>query len=109
VLLIIPSNKALMEKFVFGEITEKEMFEDIKKLKFYEEIDAIYLCSSFIKPEFRGKGLAVQGRAKSIRKIMGKTGRMDIGLYFWGYSEEGRRSCYRTAESLGLEIKERSV
>lgn len=104
---IIPSSRELMERFIDEEITDNEMFEEIKKLKFYDGIDAVYLCASFIKPEFRGRGLAVKGRAKSIKKIIEKRGRDDLVLYFWSYSEEGKKSCLRVAEELGLEIKER--
>ena len=103
---ILPCNKELMNKFLFKEINENQLFEEIKKKINYNNFDTIYLCSSFIKPEYRGKGLAIQGRIKSIKKIIGKRKIKPI-LFYDAWTPEGDKSCKKVAEILGFEIKKR--
>lgn len=103
---IIPSNKNIMQEFISGEISERELFEETKKMKLYEDVDAIYLCSSFTMPEFRGKGLSTEAIIKAIKKLMEKMNRKPV-LFFWKFTEEGERLARKSAEMLGLELYER--
>lgn len=101
---IIPCNKLIMDGFLKGEISEKTLFEKVKKSITYDNFDTIYLCSTFVKPEFRRKGLALKAGIKSIRKIMGKR-RIKPILFYWGYSKEGKKGVLKLAKVLGLKIK----
>src|SRR3989338_8115812 len=58
---IIPADKKIMNQFINGKISENEMFEEIKNSVDYSNFDTIYLCSAFIKPEYRNNGLAFNG------------------------------------------------
>lgn len=101
---IVPCNKDIMDRFLAGKITEKELGEEIKSKIDYENFETVYLCSSFIKEEYRGRGLAVQGRVKSISKIIGNRKIKPI-LFSWAQTKEGERSVRKTAEVLGLKLK----
>src|SRR3989344_6947209 len=100
--LIIPCNKEVMERFLSNRISENELFEEVKKKVNYSNFDTIYLCSSFIMQEYRGQGLAIQGRIKSISKIIGKRSFKPI-LFSWPQTKEGKKSVEKTASILGFE------
>lgn len=101
---IIPCNKDIMERFLSNKISERELFEEVKLKINYENFDTIYLCSSFIKEEYRGKGLAIQGNVKSIRKIIADRNIKPI-LFSWAQTKEGEKSVKRTAKELGFELR----
>ncbi len=103
---IIPSTKRLMEDFISKRITENQMFEQIKKKVNYGNFEAIYLCSAFIKPEYRKKGMAFEAFIKSIKKITCKRKVKPI-LFYWKFTEEGEGLSKKIAKKLGLKIKMR--
>lgn len=103
---IVPCNKGIMNKFLSNKINENQLFEEVKKNVNYDNFDTIYLCSSFIKPEFRGKGLAIQGRIKSIKKIIRKRKIKPI-LFYDAWTPEGDKSCKKVAEILNFKIRKR--
>lgn len=103
---MLPCTKELMGKFLSGEISENEMVEEIKLKVNRNNFDAIYLCSSFIKPEFRGKGLSVEARIKTIRKVTSKMKIKPI-LFYEPYTKEGEKSCKKVAEILGFELRKK--
>lgn len=106
--LIIPSNHKILDDFVSNKINEREMFERTKNLNIYRDVDALYLASAFIKEKYRGKGFSQQAQTKVIQKVSRMIGKKPV-LYFWGYSEKGKKSCLAVAKTLGLNIKERLV
>ncbi|MFH2094743.1 MAG: hypothetical protein ABIJ16_03500 [Bacteroidota bacterium] len=53
-LLLIPTSTSLMEKFLKGNITERELFDMTPAGIHYE---AIYLCSALVLEEFRRLGI----------------------------------------------------
>lgn len=101
---IIPCNKELMKKFLTKKISEKDLFEEVKKKITYKNFDTIYLCSSFLKEEYRGRGLAIEGRIKSIKKIL-QGRRIKPILFSWAQTKEGKKSVKRTASLLRYELK----
>ena len=101
---IIPCNKDLMKKFLTKKISEKDLFEEVKKKITYKNFDTIYLCSSFLKEEYRGRGLAIEGRKKSIHKIL-QGRRIKPILFSWPQTKEGEKSVKRLASLLGYELK----
>jgi len=102
--LIIPSNKELMKKFVAKKITEDELFEEGKKKIKYTNFTTIYLCSCFVKKEYRGKGLAGQAWIKSIQKIM-KGRKIKPLLFAWVQTKEGEMVVRRVASHLKYTVK----
>ena len=102
---VVPCNRKLMEKFLSGKINENQLFEMIKKELNLSNFDSIYLASAFIKQEFRGRGLAVKGFVKSIKKLIGNK-KVKPTLFYWGYSVEGKKLARKVAEITGLELKE---
>lgn len=101
-----PANRREMEEFVSGKINEAELFERIKGLSFKGCPEAIYLCASVVKEEFRRKGLAGQGFVKIIDRIIGDTEKRPI-LFYWGYSKEGDKLAEKVSRSTGLELRKR--
>ncbi len=103
---LLPCSKDLMEKFLRKKITEARLFEEIKKNEFSNNPEAIYLCASVLRKEFRGLGLATRAFLKSIRKIT-KNGKNKPILFCWIYSSEGEKLVKRIANSTGIELRSR--
>ena len=100
---MLPCNKDLMTKFLTNKINENQLMEGIKKDFHPTDFECIYLCSSFIKPEYRGKGLSVEARIKTIKKVIGKRKVKPI-LFYEPYTKEGEMSCRKVAEKLGFKL-----
>lgn len=100
---IILCNKKIMHAFLNKEINEKDLFLKIKKEVNYENFDSIYLCSAFVKPEFRKRGLALQAFVKSIRKIIAKRKIRPV-LFFWAYTKKGEKLAKKIAKVTKLEL-----
>ena len=101
---IVPCNKEIMRRFLNKKISEKDLFEEVKKKITYKNFDTIYLCSSFLKKEYRGRGLAIEARIKSIKKILHGR-RIKPILFTWAQTKEGKKSVKRTASLLRYELK----
>jgi|CXWK01.1.fsa_nt_gi predicted GNAT family acetyltransferase len=97
----IPTSIEVMRKFVNNEITEKELLDiAVAEKKF----DALYLCATFVLPEFRGKGHAKEMRLRAIHTL--SQGR-DIPLYCWIYSDEGKKLVESVSKTFGKHILNR--
>ena len=82
--LLIPTTLDLMNQFLDGRISEKELFELTPPDITYE---ALYLCSALVLEEFRRKGIAKQLALNAIESI-----RKDHplkALFVWPFSKEG--------------------
>ena len=101
---VVPCNKSIMNRFLSNDLTEKELFEEVKLKINYDNFDTIYLCSSFIEKGYRGRGLAVKGRIMSIKTRIGNR-KINPILFSWPQTKEGEKSVRRTASVLGLELK----
>ena len=64
--LIIPTTHALMDKFLNGRISEKELFERTPLDAKYE---TLYLCSALVLNEYRRQGIAKRLMLNAIEKI----------------------------------------
>jgi predicted acetyltransferase len=93
-----------MNKFIASKITENELFEGIKDSVDYTNFETIYLCSVVIIPEYRRKGLATKSIIKSIKKIIGKRKIRPV-LFYWGFSDAGKKACEKVAKIMELEVK----
>ena len=82
--LLIPTTLDLMNQFLAGRISEKELFDLTPPDTTYE---ALYLCSALVLEEFRRKGIAKQLALNAIESI-----RKDHplkALFVWPFSSEG--------------------
>ena len=102
---ILPCTKKQMEKFLNHQLSEPELLEEVKndfkngRLD-YSKCDAIYLVSALVKPGHRRKGLALKARMDSIEK----TGIKNPVLFYWAYTEDGRKLNEKLAEQTDLKI-----
>ncbi len=104
--LILPCTKKLMNDFVSKKITEAELFEAIKRTEAYKKREAIYFCSVFVQPAFRGKGLALKALTQAI------TSTFDLSqhppLFYWAYSKEGDILAKKLSEQLDVPLYKRT-
>lgn len=103
---MLPCNKKLMNDFLEKRITEAALFEEIKALNPSKPPETIYLCSSIIKKEYQGRGLATTAFVKAISKITKKSKTKPV-LFYEGYSEEGEKVARKVATMTGLELRAR--
>ena len=102
-IMLIPTTHIIMERFIKGEITEKQLLEETQPGDVY---DVIYLCSAFTLPEFRHKGLAKKITIDAINSI-----RKDYpikSLLCWPFSDEGKNLSRLLAKEIGLPLFEKN-
>lgn len=100
--LLIPTTTELMNRFLRGEIQEKELF-DLTPLD--TTYDSIYLCSAMVLEEYRRKGITRRLSLQSIEAI-----RKDHPLkaaFVWAFSPEGDLAAESIARSAGLQLYKR--
>ncbi len=82
--LLIPTTRELMNKFLENKINEKQLFE-LTPLRI--KYDALYLCSAMVLEEYRRKGIVKRLALNAIENI-----RKDHplkALFVWAFSKEG--------------------
>ena len=82
--LMIPTTTHIMEDFLSGKISEKQILENTEPGKSY---NCIYLCSATTLPEYRGHGQTKKLCVDSIWKIC-----MDhpiMNLFVWPFTADG--------------------
>ncbi len=100
--LLIPTTIDLMNRFVSGEITEKELYELTPLDIPYE---AIYLCSALVLDEYRRKGIAKKLALDAIEEIQKKHPLK--AAFVWAFSPEGDRAAEVIAQQAGLPLFKR--
>lgn len=98
-LLLIPTTNTLMEQFINGIITERELFE---LTPFNHNYDTIYLCSALVLEEYRRKGITKNLALKAIEEI-----RKDFpikALFIWPFTVEGDIVADVIAKETGLPL-----
>lgn len=83
-LLLIPTTLDLMNRFLEGTISERELFELTPHGASYE---ALYLCSAMVLEEFRRQGITRRLALKAIEAI--RTDHPIKALFVWTFSQEG--------------------
>jgi hypothetical protein len=101
-ILMVPTTHGIMERFISGAITEKQLLEETPIGAPY---DAIYLCSASVLPEFRHKGLAKKVTLEAINTIRKDNPIKE--LFYWPFSDEGRALANAVAQEVGLPLYER--
>lgn len=98
-ILVFPTTKDLMMKFLNGKINERELLNKTPIRKKYE---AIYLCSALVLPEFRRKGIAKKLICKSVGLII-KQHPIKY-LFYWEYSIAGKKLANSIRNKFGLPL-----
>lgn len=93
-ILLIPTTTEIMNQFIAGVISEKELYELTPLNTKYE---ALYLCSAMVLEEYRRKGIAKRLTLKAVEAI--RNDHPIKSLFVWTFSNEG----LRCAESLSRE------
>jgi hypothetical protein len=98
-MLVIPTSRPLMERFLRKEIGERTLLESTGPGGHY---DALYLCSALVLPEHRGRGVAKDLAVRAVRAIQQDH---RIGqLFYWAFSAEGEKLAGAVARDAGLPL-----
>lgn len=95
--LLIPTTKLVMDNFLSGKISEKDIVTYTNTGEHYE---AVYLCSATTLPEYRGKGLTKKLCIQSLEAIA-ENHRIHT-LYVWPFSKQGERLADSIADTMGM-------
>ncbi len=98
-ILLIPTTLGLMNQFLEGKISEKELFELTPLDTPYE---AVYLCSAMVLEEYRRKGIAKRLTLKAIDEI--KKDHPIKALFTWPFTKEGGLGADALAKFTGLPL-----
>lgn len=101
-ILIIPTTLDLMNRFLEGKISEKEVYESTPLNIPYE---AVYLCSAMVLNEYRRKGIATKLTVQAIESI--KKDHKIQWLFVWPFSKEGLVGAEKVAALTGLPLKKK--
>jgi GNAT superfamily N-acetyltransferase len=101
-MLLIPTTKDVMDRFVAGWINEKQLLEQTAPGQSY---DAIYLCSALVLPEYRREGIAHRLAINAIDTI--RRDHPIRSLYTWSFSEEGDTLAVTLAEEMKIPLLRR--
>jgi len=101
-ILLIPTTRGLMEKFIAKEIGERDL---VDRTPLDIQYDALYLCSALVLPEHRGKGLAKRLMLDAIASI--REQHPIRSLFYWAFSEEGEKLAHSVARGCGLPLSRR--
>ena len=98
-ILVIPTTTDLMNKFLEGAVTEKELFNLTPLNVPYE---ALYLCSALVLEEYRRKGVAKKLSLQAIENI--RKEHPLKALFVWPFTKEGELAAESLAHVLGLPL-----
>lgn len=96
---VIPTSLELMNLFVQGALTERQLFEATEETT---PKQAVYLCSAIVLPEFRRSGIAFDLSVNSIRSIQGD--QKIEAAFVWPFTDEGEALAQKVASSCGLSL-----
>lgn len=100
--LLIPTHKLVMEKFLAGEINERQILEQTYPGELY---DCIYLCSVTTLREVRGKGETKKLCLNQINSI--RSDHPIEALFVWSFSDEGELLADSLGRSCGVPVFKR--
>jgi GNAT superfamily N-acetyltransferase len=102
--LLIPTTQDLMEKFLAGAISERQLYE---RTPLGVNYDAVYLCSGLVLEEHRRKGIAKRLTLEAIDRI--RRDHPIRGLFMWAFTPEGRAGGEAIARWTGLPLYQRTA
>lgn len=97
--LVIPTSTAIMNDFLSGGISEKQVLDKTEPGRAY---DCLYLCSATTLPEARGKGLTKKVCVDAITSISQQ--HKIRTLFVWPFSPEGSALAKTLADELHLNL-----
>lgn len=97
--LLIPTTKNIMNEFLVGTISEKQLLENTTPKDNY---DCIYLCSATTLPEHRGKGQTKQLCIDAIHTICKEHNIKN--LFVWPFTKEGELLANSIAKDCKLQL-----
>ncbi len=97
--VVMPTQRALAEKFLLNQISEKDILEMTETADIY---DAVYLVSVITVPEYRGKGL---GKMVVERAMANMRATPDAMYFSWPTTPEGEGMFKKYGTFLDKEIK----
>lgn len=100
--LLIPTTIDLMNRFISGELTEKELY---LQTPLDEPYEAIYLCSALVLDEYRRKGITKNLALAAIEDIRKKHPLK--AAFVWAFSPEGDLAAKTIARLAGLQLYQR--
>ena len=98
----IPTTTAIMNRFLEGAISEKQLLYATPVGASYNDI---YLCSAAVLPEYRRKGLALKTAMEAIDKM--RKDHPVKALFTWSFSEEGKELAKVISQKCNLPLFER--
>ena len=101
-ILLVPTMHGIMEQFVKGTLTEKQLLQQTEPGQKY---DAIYLCSASVLPEYRRQALAKNTTVQAINNI--RKDHEIKTLFYWPFSEAGKALAKGIAREVGLPLLEK--
>jgi hypothetical protein len=102
-ILMVPTTQIVMERFLAGTISEKQLLE---RTRIGDTYEAIYLCSASVLPEFQHKGLAKKVALNAINDIL--QSHPIRSLFYWPFSDEGKALAVSLARTCGMQLFERN-
>lgn len=100
--LLIPTTIDLMNRFISGDISEKELYELTPLNSSYE---AVYLCSALVLEEYQRKGITKNLALNAIQEMRKKHPLK--AAFVWAFSAEGDRAAEKIAADSGLPLFKR--
>jgi GNAT superfamily N-acetyltransferase len=97
--LLIPTTRTLLHRFVQRQMSEKELFEQSPEGVMY---DALYLCSALVLPEYRRKGIASRLITDAVAAIRRDHPIAKLG--YWPFSPAGKALAGAVAAGTGLPL-----
>lgn len=97
--LVIPTTMELMNRFLEGNISEKELFILTPLNASYE---ALYLCSALVLEEYRRKGITKRLALAAINKI--REDHPLKALFVWPFTGDGDHAAETIAKLSGLPL-----
>jgi hypothetical protein len=97
--LVIPTTQKIMNEFMEGKISERDLYELTPLDTKYE---TLYLCSAMVLKEYRRKGFAKELTLNAIRSIL--RDHPIKCLFVWTFSKEGLAGSEAIANLSGLPL-----
>jgi ribosomal protein S18 acetylase RimI-like enzyme len=101
-ILLIPTTHELMNQFIKGMISEKELYE---LTPLHTKYEALYLCSAMVLEEYRRKGIAKQLTITALESI--RSDHPIKSLFVWTFSKEGLLGAEALARLTSLSLQRR--
>lgn len=98
--LVIPTTTTVMNDFLSGKISEKDI---LAKTKLGKKYTCIYLCSATTLPEYRGKGESKKLCLQAINAIC-KDHPIET-LFVWPFTKEGEKLAASLAKECKLPLR----